>query len=137
MYFSSPTSTSSLQGETYFEEMNWMVVLPNVVLTSKNPSNTGISSVQELSIGIGSISTTQYDTTSPLGPQSLPRPTSTSIVPTSDSFATDVPKVCIGSEVNINNLINDYVSVCDRSRYQLPPCGNRGKPPKRCSLDNS
>ena len=146
MYFSSLTSTSSLQGETYSEEMNWMVVLPDVVLTSKKPSiidfptqefSTSTCSAQELSAGKGSISATQYDTTWPLAPQNLARPPSAPIIPTNDSSAANVPEVCIDSEVNTNNLINDHVSIYDGSKYQLPPRSNRGKPPERYSPDNS
>jgi len=62
MYFSSPSSTPTFQGETYSEEKNWMVVLPNVRMTSKNPSNMGTGSAQELSIDIGFVP--QCDTTS-------------------------------------------------------------------------
>lgn len=62
MFFSSPSSTSTLQGETYSKEMNLMVVLPDVVMTSKNPSNMGTGSAQELSIDIGFVP--QCDTTS-------------------------------------------------------------------------
>ncbi|RDX81633.1 hypothetical protein CR513_37666, partial [Mucuna pruriens] len=136
MYFSSHPSTSTLQGETYSEEMNWMVVLPDVVMTSKNPSNMGIGSAQELFAGIGS--RPQCDTTtSSLAPQSPTRSPSTPIVPTNDSTVADVTELCIDSEVNTNNLINDHVSVCDENRYQLPPRSSRGKPPKRYSLDHS
>ncbi|RZB56002.1 Protein KINESIN LIGHT CHAIN-RELATED 3 [Glycine soja] len=105
MFFSSPSSTSTLQGETYSKEMNLMVVLPDVVMTSKNPSNMGTGSAQELSAHIGSAP--QCDTTSSLAPQSPTRSPSTSIVPTNDSIVADVPE----------------------NTYQLPPRSNRGKPP--------
>ncbi|RDX74310.1 hypothetical protein CR513_45957, partial [Mucuna pruriens] len=80
-------------GETYSKKMNWMVVLHDVVMTSKNPSSMGIGSAQELSTSIGS--TPQCDaatspSTNSLAPLSPIRSPSTSIVPTNNFAVADV-----------------------------------------------
>lgn len=125
MYFSRPTSTSSLQGEMSVEEPNWMIVLPDVNMAFPSQESSDYTGLD--------LTTPEYDTTNLVTLQSPTRPLSLPTVPTNDLPSVDVHEVCIDFGVNTNNLINDHVSLVssDGSRYQLPPRSNRGKPPER------